>query len=164
MNNLEVRVGFYRYDHDMYFTNDVFLKNSIGLEYLWVKMIRKFTRCDYTHCTIELGENSLVYLVGKDATFASTETVERFLGTPDLFIELGRLDVNVTGVDRLISRLYQGTILKVLIWFFITRWFGFRKPKTCATLVCEILGLCGYRIKRCVSPAELLKEINKCNL
>jgi|15BtaG_2_1085339.scaffolds.fasta_scaffold00107_19 hypothetical protein len=158
--SLNVEVGFYRYDHSMY---DIFNKQSTKIEKVWVSMIRHITKCCYTHCTIKIGENSLVALVKKNATFASSDTVDKFLGSPDLYICLGELDVDITGIDKIISGLYQGSVRKVLIWFFVTRWFGAKKPKTCATLVCEILRCCGYEIKQCVSPAELYKELIECN-
>ena len=158
--SLSVKVGFYRHDHSMY---NIFNKNATRIEKMWVRLIRHFTRCPYTHCTVEIGENSLVALVKMDATFASTDTVDRFLGSPDFFIDLGMLNVDIAEIDKIISGLYQGSVGKVLLWFFVTRWFGGKKPKTCATLVCEILRCCGYDIKQCVSPAELYKELVRCN-
>ena len=154
-----VKVGFYRYDHKMY------AKWNNTWKKLWIFLIRLFTRSNYTHCSIEfLNEGTsttLVALVGMDATFAPTETVDNFLGKPDVLVSLGELEVDDAGIDKIISGLYQGSVSKVLLWFFVTRWLGFSKPKTCSTLVCELLSKCGYNIKTNLSPGGLYREVVK---
>jgi hypothetical protein len=128
---------------------------------IWALLIKFFSRSIYTHCTIEIDGNTLVALIGIDATFASSETVNSFLGEPDTWVELGELDVDVAGIDKNILQFKQGSISKVLLWYFVTRWFGSKKPKTCTSIVCEILSHCGYHIEKYVLPSEIYKEIKK---
>jgi hypothetical protein len=157
----DVKIGFYMYTHPLggRGTN----KWKYYYETILLTLIRLCSFSNITHCHIQIGNNSMVALMGMDATFASIETVNSFLGEPDILIDIGNLEIDVEGIDKIISGLFRGTPHEIICWFLFTRWFGVKKPKTCATLICEILQLCGHQIKTCVSPAELYREVRQCN-
>ena len=157
MNSFEFIVGFYSRDHNMYKTTSWKIKS-------WLISILTFSR--WTHCCFQLKakdfDHSLFAVDGKEASLVQTESLYTYFGKPDKEISMGSIEFTTEDYDKIqdyfkVKR--KGTTLDAVLWFF-----GLKKNAvTCVTVTTDVLNILGYKVKRCVSPKQLLKEIKNAN-
>ena len=157
INSFEFIVGFYSRDHKMYRTFSWKLRS-------W--LISILTLSKWTHCSFQLKakdfDSSLFAVDGKEASLVRTESLHAYFGKPDKEVSLGIIEFEISDYDKVenyFNTKPKGTTLDAVLWFLGLK----RNIATCATVTTDVLNILGYKTKRCVSPKQLLKEINNAN-
>ena len=83
---------------------------------------------------------------------------------PKHVIELGMAPVCLKQIDCYISNNYRGDVRSIFFWAYFGKYFFPRLlPRTCALLTCNVLRVCGFRIKDHIQPLHLFKELTNAN-
>ncbi len=130
------------------------------------KIITLFNLTRLHHCGIifRMGDESILLMSDKShrAKFIDADRFHERFFKPTHTIKLGTTRISVQQITDYFSSPYIGDARSIIAWFFITRWCcKSLQPKTCALLVSQILRLCGFRVKDCVTPKSLYKELSK---
>ena len=115
------------------------------------------------HCTIlfERDDKRSVLAYGKsgEVKIVSAENYHSF-HQPSHVIELGECSVSIQQFRDFIQGKRINDMVGILFWW----WFGRLViprlvPRTCGTLTCDLIKLCGFKIKEHASPKALYKEL-----
>ena len=77
---------------------------------------------------------------------------------PDKAIYFGRTSVDKEWIDSCPT--IQFNFIKILLWYFVTRWFSDWMPKdNCTIVTCELLRELGFEVNDQVVPSLLWKDL-----
>ena len=115
-------------------------------------------------CLFLHGEDEdLMYHVGKRGEVGwrkSRWMHRRFL--PDKSVFLGVTEISREWLDSCPPVKFN--FIKILLWYFVTRWFSKWMPKdNCTIVTCQLLREIGYPVNDQVVPTLLWKEISNAN-
>ena len=160
MNKFKVSVGFFHWKNPALRKQEHIRNKNLNIGQ-WI--FQFFSGIPYTHCDIRIYcdtlDLTLLCTENRQATFYPTDSVHNYFGKPDVVIELGEYEFDVSEIDKFLFPTYVGTRWRLSLWYFITRFLFVRKTKTCTTAVCHILQDIGLPVGNFVIPANLYKEI-----
>jgi len=125
----------------------------------------KFHKYKYDHCSIILKTDDYPML----SLHVSTENFPKFIREktlhkvmePRKIFYIGKTSTSPEEVVALLERGKKFSIVKIALWYYLTRWFLKWEPKwICTTVVCRILNKCKLYNTHCVIPDKLEKELS----
>ena len=133
------------------------------------RLIGLFSRSKIHHCGIMVCGEEFSYLLASDKThrarMISSERFHSKFYTPSHIIVIGKANVSIRQLENYLSKEYKLSAKAIVFWFFFLRFFKVKwRPKSCTGITCELLRLCGFKIKDYTIPVDLYKELSKCNL
>jgi len=112
-------------------------------------------------CLFLHGEDEdLMYHVGKRETVGWRKAKWMHKAFyPDKAVFFGTKSVSKEWIDA--CPIIKFNFIKILLWYFVTRWFSKWMPKdNCAIVTCQLLRELGYPVNDNVVPTLMWKEIN----
>ena len=111
-------------------------------------------------------EEELMYHVGKDLKAGWRRSKwfhNKYL--PDRAIYFGRVTVTKEWMESCPSIVFNLiNFVKILLWYFVTRWFSNWKPKdNCCMMSCQLLRELGFPVNDQVVPSILWKDLTDAN-
>ena len=148
---MKLYIGFFSIDYWVYKIIDFFSKAK---------------RKDHVAIIIEDDTGAWCTYMGKrfKARFSTIEIAKKCI-TPVETIYIGEIDCSYDDVEELLNKYAEKFWLwRIVLWFFITRWFSNWKPAGgCAVIVSKMLIELGYDINIVVKPKDLFKELKDGN-
>jgi len=129
--------------------------------------MRWFSKAKHDHCSFAFLEEGYdeAYILHVSKTMSPPrfvrESVLHKVYTPSNVIYLGDTDKTPKDMEKIVKQRGRFPLYRIILWFFVTRWFSSWKPKDgCCVLCCDLLKECGKPVGRYVRPTELYKELS----
>jgi hypothetical protein len=127
------------------------------------KFIGFFTRSKIHHCGLMLDrdDKSVIMIASKkrSAKFVDSKSFHK-IKKPLHVVDVGEFDVSINQLSDYLYKVGKNTLVGLMFWCLIGRWICQGNiPASCTLYVCQLLRLCGYKIRDIIIPKELYREL-----